>query len=68
MKRTTFLVFFIGLLTLMVSACTSPSTGGESQPPAVSGEKDLDTLVASDPSTVTLASGEVQLVEFFAFW
>jgi len=25
-------------------------------------------LVATDPSTVTLASGEIQLVEFFAFW
>jgi thiol-disulfide isomerase/thioredoxin len=25
-------------------------------------------LYASDPSTVRLASGEVQLVEFFAFW
>ncbi len=25
-------------------------------------------LVATDPSTVSLASGEIQLVEFFAFW
>lgn len=25
-------------------------------------------LEASDPARVTLASGEVQLVEFFAFW
>jgi hypothetical protein len=25
-------------------------------------------LVATDPSTVALASGKVQLVEFFAFW
>ncbi len=25
-------------------------------------------LEASDPSTVQLASGEIQLVEFFAFW
>lgn len=25
-------------------------------------------LHASDPSTVSLASGQVQLVEFFAFW
>lgn len=25
-------------------------------------------LQATDPSTVTLASGEIQLVEFFAYW
>ena len=25
-------------------------------------------LVATDPATVSLASGKVQLVEFFAFW
>lgn len=25
-------------------------------------------LVATDPSTVNLASGDIQLVEFFAFW
>ena len=25
-------------------------------------------LEATDPSTVSLASGEIQLVEFFAFW
>ncbi len=30
--------------------------------------KDLSKLVATDPATVNLASGEVQLVEFFAFW
>ena len=27
-----------------------------------------DELVATDPSTVSLASGEFQLVELFAFW
>jgi hypothetical protein len=27
-----------------------------------------DTLEATDPATVQLASGKVQLVEFFAFW
>lgn len=32
-------------------------------PPWVSAQ-----LYATDPSTVRLASGEVQLVEFFAFW
>jgi hypothetical protein len=25
-------------------------------------------LVATNPSTVKIASGELQLVEFFAFW
>lgn len=27
-----------------------------------------DSLIATDPATVNLASGEPQLVEFFAFW
>jgi hypothetical protein len=27
-----------------------------------------DEIIATDPTTVALASGEVQLVEFFAFW
>jgi len=27
-----------------------------------------DRLEATDPSTVTLASGGLQLIEFFAFW
>lgn len=27
-----------------------------------------DALEATDPATVQLASGQVQLVEFFAFW
>lgn len=26
------------------------------------------TLVSTDPSTVSLASGQIQVLEFFAFW
>jgi hypothetical protein len=40
----------------------SPSTDSESPPPVKTG------LVATDPSTVKLASGGLQFVEFFAFW
>jgi len=36
---------------------------GEGQPPPVK-----TALEATNPSTVSLASGEIQLVEFFAFW
>ena len=36
---------------------------GEGNPPPVKTE-----LLATDPSTVDLESGELQLVEFFAFW
>jgi len=36
---------------------------GEAYPPPVKTE-----LQATNPSTVNLASGELQLVEFFAFW
>ena len=35
------------------------------EPPA---PRPLDQLIATDPATVSLASGQVQLVEFFAFW
>lgn len=28
----------------------------------------LDQLVATDPSTIQLAAGKVQLIEFFAYW
>ncbi|NOH12824.1 MAG: hypothetical protein HND51_14375 [Chloroflexi bacterium] len=27
-----------------------------------------DSLIATDPGTVSLASGEIQVLEFFAFW
>ena len=36
---------------------------GEGQPPPVK-----TALEATNPSTVSLASGDIQLVEFFAFW
>lgn len=42
---------------------TEESVVEEAAPPPVREE-----LHATDPSTVQLASGEVQLVEFFAFW
>jgi outer membrane biosynthesis protein TonB len=40
----------------------APTTEQAAAPPVKQG------LEATDPSTVQLASGEVQLVEFFAFW
>jgi hypothetical protein len=42
----------------------------EASPPAVEAAcpDHGSELVASDPGTVQLASGKIQLVEFFAFW
>ncbi|MCB0192939.1 MAG: hypothetical protein KDJ65_13425 [Anaerolineae bacterium] len=37
----------------------------ESEPPTA---RPLDQFYPTDPATVSLASGQVQLVEFFAFW
>lgn len=44
------------------------SAGGYPGPELASPPPLKTELVATDPSTVNLASGELQLVEFFAFW
>lgn len=36
--------------------------------PAPQADRPLDQFSATDPATVSLASGRVQLVEFFAHW
>jgi hypothetical protein len=43
----------------------APALESESTPTRRLGSAELH---ATDPSSVTLASGKVQLVEFFAFW
>ena len=40
----------------------------ETREPAVSPVEPKQGLVASDPTAAELASGQIQLVEFFAFW
>jgi hypothetical protein len=71
MKRFISLLF---LTTLLLSACSSAVSA-----PTVSAPIDAVTAVptaapidrklhATDPTTVKLASGGPQLVEFFAFW
>ena len=79
LKRKTLLT--LGLLgVVLLSACTpSASTA----PPAATGDipetatlPEIETaptsrgseLQATDPATINLASGEPQLIEFFAFW
>lgn len=53
---------------------TSEADAGSSQPAATEAGQggQIPTpragLTATDPETVLLASGEIQLVEFFAFW
>lgn len=51
---------------------TATTEGAPSQPTEESKASEKPTarvgLQATDPETVSLASGEIQLVEFFAFW
>jgi hypothetical protein len=63
MKRFISLLF---LITLVVSACSSTVAAPTASAPAAA---PVDPkLHATDPTTVKLASGGPQLVEFFAFW
>jgi hypothetical protein len=52
------------------AAFNEESVGEHTQPTETTSVKPTPRagLVATDPSTVNLASGEIQLVEFFAFW
>ena len=69
MKRTWLIILFT-LLTLILAACTPESSSQTSDQPDLSAEEPftLDQLVATDPGTVQLAAGKVQLIEFFAYW
>jgi hypothetical protein len=63
------LLFSLGMLTL--AACATAAASPASAPsPDTAAETPftLDQLVATDPGTVQLAAGKVQLVEFFASW
>ncbi len=70
-KRRILIIVGI-LLTGMFILSGCASAPQESSPTAVSGAgASLSTrteFVATAPSTVKLASGKVQLIEFFAFW
>ena len=64
-------MWIIFLLALTLPACTSTPAPADtaSENPAETGKPfTLDQLVATDPSTVQLAAGKVQLIEFFAYW
>jgi hypothetical protein len=63
MKKLYVLLFF--LLALSMSACA-----GAPEASTITTEKPftLDQLVPTDPGTVQLAAGQVQLIEFFAYW
>lgn len=70
-NRFTHCVFLLLVLAVWVlAACTgspsAPPQGEEAE--ALAELKVKKALEATDPSSVQLASGDVQLVEFFAFW
>ncbi len=50
------------------AAYPGPAAAGSTAMPAGQASGAAQTLEASDPTKVQLASGKVQLVEFFAFW
>ena len=73
MSRSRFLRW-VTLLTVasgvavLLSAC-SPSNGPETDFTAISQPTPTySPFIETDPSTVVLAAGKPQLVEFFAFW
>ena len=73
MKRNQWIPFILSLLVFSLSACSSaPETSSqtnESNPGTAAEEPfTLAQLVATDPGTVQLAAGQVQLIEFFAYW
>lgn len=57
-----------------LTACGSGTTGKAPSAETTAPEQEaakpftLDQLVATDPATVQLATGKVQLIEFFAYW
>jgi len=82
LKRSVFLT--LGLLgVFLLSACApttpAPSEVSDEAPVAIPTNAEETTIItiptsrgdqlqATDPATVNIASGEPQLIEFFAFW
>lgn len=81
-KNIVYVVCVLFTAGILFSACSTP-TKVTSDPnalsPAAGGEQDSQVaesftpevklkIVATDPNSVVLASGELQLIEFFAFW
>lgn len=73
MKRFWTILLF-SLMVLGLTACGSGTTAvapsGDTTTPEQEAAQPftLDQLVATDPGTVQLATGKVQLIEFFAYW
>ena len=67
-----WLFFLLPFLVVSVAACAGSQTEmpTAANAPEVETEKPftLDQLVPTDPGTVQLAAGQVQFVEFFAYW
>jgi len=54
--------------TEVVEATEPPTEQPPTEEPKAVATSRGDFLVATDPATVNLASGEPQLIEFFAYW
>jgi hypothetical protein len=70
MMKRTWLFFFFTVLAFL-TACGGGADSVEPNNGADTAQEipfTLDQLVATDPGTVQLAAGKVQLIEFFAYW
>lgn len=54
--------------TLLTGGLPDPTMNSSDDGPELGFALGDPNLKATDPSTVVLASGQIQLIEFFAFW
>ena len=60
---------FLCIMLLMLSACAQPGTALQSTPAEMVPTPTVRVAMQrTDPSTVVLAAGKPQLIEFFTFW
>ncbi len=71
MMKRTWVFFFFTVLAFLTACGGGAESSVETNNGADTAQEipfTLDQLVATDPGTVQLAAGKVQLIEFFAYW
>lgn len=71
MMKRTWLFFFFTVLAFLTACSRGAEASVEPNDGADTAQEipfTLDQLIATDPGTVQLAAGKVQLIEFFAYW
>ena len=60
---------FLCVMMLMLSACAQPGAASQRTPAKMAPTPTVRVAMQpTDPSTVVLAAGKPQLIEFFTFW